>query len=80
MLGRITLLVSLRNFPFSMSPGLSQPTPGQSSQWIWWWDEKPLVMALDTGASVSLVLERTLRKLFPRVPLEHSEIQLSTYS
>jgi len=37
-------------------------------------------MALDTGASVSLVLERTLRKLFPRVPLEHSEIRLSTYS
>ena len=43
-------------------------------------DEKPLVMELDTGASVSLVSERTWRKLFPRVPLEHSEIRLSTYS
>lgn len=43
-------------------------------------DQKPLVMEIDTGASVSLVSEETWKKTFLDVPLEHSEVRLSTYS
>ena len=81
MLGRITVLVNLRNFPFSMSPGLIKPVYSKAGFTVdLMVDKKPLVKELDTGASVSLVSEWTWRKLFPRVPLEHSEIRLSTYS
>lgn len=43
-------------------------------------DQKPLVMELDTGASVSLVSEQMWKKMFSREPLELSDIRLSTYS
>ena len=41
---------------------------------------KPLVMELDTGASVSLVSEKTWKRIFLGCPLEPSEVHLSTYS
>ena len=43
-------------------------------------DQKPMVMELDTGASLSLISERTWRKTLGGVPLENSEIKLRTYS
>ena len=41
---------------------------------------KPLCMEVDTGAAVSLVLEKTYRSLFPERCLQPSKAYLSTYS
>ena len=43
-------------------------------------DRKPVVMELDTGASVSLVSEKTWKATFPGVQLKPSQVRLSTYS
>ncbi len=42
-------------------------------------DGKPLVMELDTGATVSLVSEQTCSSLFPGYSLKPSNSQLKTY-
>jgi len=41
---------------------------------------KPLSMELDTGASVTLVLEQTFQRLFGEQALDPTSIQLRTYS
>ena len=41
---------------------------------------KPLCMEIDTGAAVSLVLEKTYRSLFPERCLQPSKACLRTYS
>ena len=43
-------------------------------------NRKPLVMKIDTGASVSLVSEKTWKRIFQGCPLEPSKVHLSTYS
>ena len=40
----------------------------------------PVSMELDTGASVSLVSEKTWRKQLQEVPLQHSDTTLRTYT
>ena len=41
---------------------------------------KLLCMELDTGATISLVSEKTLRQLFPSTTLQPSSTQLHSYS
>ncbi|KAM7293320.1 uncharacterized protein ISCGN_026450 [Ixodes scapularis] len=43
-------------------------------------NDVPLVMELDTGASVSIIGEEKFNALFPGTPLEHSEVRLKSYS
>ena len=43
-------------------------------------DNRPLTMELDTGASVSVISQKTWKTLFPDRQLELSDIQLQTYS
>ena len=39
----------------------------------------PVTMDIDTGATVSLILESTFQTLFPRLPLPETTVQLRTY-
>lgn len=43
-------------------------------------NDVPLVMELDTGASVSIIGEHKFNTLFPGTPLEHSDVRLKSYS
>ena len=43
-------------------------------------DKKPIQMEVDTGASLTLVSERTLRENWPTVNLSHTGIKLHSYS
>ena len=42
-------------------------------------DDKTLHMELDTGAAMSIISEKTHKKLFGDVPLQRSPIALKTY-
>ena len=43
-------------------------------------NDTPLEMELDTGASVSLVSEKTWKRVLNASPLKHSEVRLKTYT
>ena len=43
-------------------------------------DQKPLVMELDTVASVSPISEETWKQVFLMMPLDSSRVKLNTYS
>ena len=42
-------------------------------------EDKPLVMKVDTGATVSIISEATRTKLFPHLKLYKSKVVLKTY-